>query len=56
MLIEAETVSENINLNELLPGLSNAENTIQKQEESFKFALSPKLQLDLTSAHFKIGV
>jgi hypothetical protein len=29
--------------------LSNAENSIEKQEESFKFALSPKLQLDLTS-------
>tara|TARA_R110002012_G_scaffold296032_3_gene493076 strand:+ start:38879 stop:41368 length:2490 start_codon:yes stop_codon:yes gene_type:complete len=49
LLIEAETVSENINLNELLSGLSNAENTIEKQEESFKFALSPKLKLDLTS-------
>ncbi len=49
LLIEAETISENINLNELLSGLSNAENSIEKQEESFKFALSPKLQLDLTS-------
>lgn len=49
LLIEAETVSENINLNELLSGLSNADNSIEKQEESFKFALSPKLQLDLTS-------
>jgi uncharacterized protein involved in outer membrane biogenesis len=49
LLIEAETISENINLNELLSGLSNAENTIEKQEESFKFALSPKLKLDLTS-------
>jgi hypothetical protein len=49
LLIEAETISENINLNELLSGLSNAENSIEKQEESFKFALSPNLQLDLTS-------
>jgi len=49
LLIEAETISENINLNELLSGLSTAENSIEKQEESFKFALSPKLQLDLTS-------
>lgn len=49
LLIEAETISNNINLNELLSGLSNAENSIEKQEESFKFALSPKLQLDLTS-------
>lgn len=49
LLIEAETISENINLNELLSGLSNDENSIEKQEESFKFALSPKLQLDLTS-------
>jgi len=49
LLIEAETISENINLNELLSGLSKAENSIEKQEESFKFALSPKLQLDLTS-------
>jgi len=49
LLIEAETISENINLNELLSGLSKTENSIEKQEESFKFALSPKLQLDLTS-------
>ena len=49
LLIEAETISENINLNELLSGLSNAENSIERQEESFKFVLSPKLQLDLTS-------
>ncbi|WNB18320.1 AsmA-like C-terminal region-containing protein [Marivirga arenosa] len=49
LLIEAETISQNINLNELLSGLSNEENTIEKQEESFKFALSPKLQLDFTS-------
>lgn len=49
LLIEAETASENINLNELLSGLSNAENSIEKQEESFKFVISPKLQLDLTS-------
>jgi hypothetical protein len=49
LLIEAETISDNINLNELLSGLSTAENTIEKQEESFKFALSPKLKLDLTS-------
>jgi hypothetical protein len=49
LLIEAETISENINLNELLSGLSNDENSIEKQEDSFKFALSPNLQLDLTS-------
>lgn len=49
LLVEAKTQSQNINLNELLSGLSNEENTIEKQEKSFKFSISPYLRFDLES-------
>ncbi|MBK6265083.1 AsmA family protein [Marivirga sp. S37H4] len=47
LLVEASTKSRNINLNELLSGLSNEENTLEKQEKSFKFSISPYLRFDL---------
>ncbi len=49
LLVEASTKSRNINLNELLSGLSNEENSLEKQEESFKFSISPYIRFDLES-------
>lgn len=49
LLIEADTKSNYIDLNELLSGLSNEQSTQQKQQESYKFSISPFLRLELKS-------
>jgi len=49
LLIESETNSSYIDLNELLSGLSNEKNTTEKQQESYKFSISPYLKLELKS-------
>ena len=54
ILIEAETKSNFIDLNELLSGLSNKSNSAEKQQASYRFSLSPYLQLDLKSSIDKL--
>jgi uncharacterized protein involved in outer membrane biogenesis len=49
LLIEADTKSKYIDLNELLSGLSNETYSKEKQQASYKFSISPSLQLDLKS-------
>ncbi len=55
LLVEATTKSDNVNLNELLSGLSNSENSLEKQEKSFKFSISPYLKFDLKSDFKKLA-
>lgn len=49
LLIEAATNSKYIDINELLSGLSNESYSEEKQQASYKFSISPFLQLDLKS-------
>jgi len=49
LLIEATTSSNYIDLNELLSGLSSEKSTVEKQQESLKFEISPYLRLALKS-------
>ncbi len=55
LLVEANTESNNVNLNELLSGLSNTENSLEKQEKSFKFSISPYIKFDLKSDFKKLA-